>query len=43
MIAENRASMSSSTSDKVRLYVQKEGLRLQKIKNTVIFRAECGG
>jgi hypothetical protein len=43
MIAENRARMSRSTSDKVRLYVQKEGLRLQKIKNTVIFRAECGG
>jgi len=43
LMAENRASISSSTSDKVRLYAQKEGLRLQKIKNTVIFRAECGG
>jgi hypothetical protein len=43
LMTENRAKTATGVSNNVRLYIQKDDFRLQKVTDTVIFTAQCGG
>jgi len=43
LMTENLARTATSSADNVRLYIQKNDFRLQKVTDNVIFTAQCGG